>query len=149
MTFICNVKFITTLMTQPYSTPINSLRGNIILADRDVNLCNSLKRFLEREGYGVSICRSLSDFMTIEHDDVKCIVMDINLEGTSAVPTIEMIRQSTHEGDAPILLTCDVKSVDDVIKGLGAGADDYLMKPFSTNELIGRIRSIEKAFDHK
>lgn len=131
-------------MTQPYSTPTNSLRGNIIVADRDINLCNSIKRFLEKEGYGVSICRSLSDFMTIEHDDVKCIVMDINLEESSAVPTIEMIRQSPHEGDAPILLTCDVLSTDNVIKGLSAGADDYLMKPFSTHELLTRIKRIEK-----
>lgn len=128
-------------MNSLFTHPKPSEIGNIVIADDDNNVCLSLKKYLEDKGYGIYICQSLSDFMEMNHERVKCVVLDINLDNDQAFQVIEMIRQSPVEGDVPILLTSDVPSTSLVLRGLDAGADDYILKPFSAAELYSRMRS--------
>lgn len=130
-------------MTPLYSKPIDSPLGNILVADNDDKLCLSLKKFFEDSGYGVYVCQSLSDFMEVEHENTRCIILDIDLGG-EGLQIIDMVRQSTHEGDVPILLTSSTPSTEKVVKGLGVGADDYIFKPFSTRELMDRVTQLSR-----
>lgn len=132
-------------MTPLFSHPEYSSKGNILIADDDDDVCLSLKKFFEEAGYGVYICQSLSDFMELEHDNMRCVILDINLDNNQAFQTIDLIRQSDYEGDIPIILTSDVPSTDLVVRGLNAGADDYLLKPFSTRELMSRVSAIARS----
>lgn len=124
--------------------PFQHPNGNIVIADDDDKVCATLKKQFEGQGYGVYICQSLADLMTLNHHNVSCVIMDINLDDNEAFQAIEMIRQSPLEGDVPILITSDVPSTDLMIRGLDAGADDYILKPFTMRELNARVQSAMK-----
>lgn len=132
-------------MNAAYKNPLPSEIGNVIIADDDENVCIRLKEQFEGLGYGVYVCQTLSDFMEIEHDHLKCVILDINLDNNEAFQVIQMIRQSNHESNVPILLTSNVPSTTLVIKGLNAGADDYILKPFSHRELMARANAVMRS----
>lgn len=72
-------------------------------------------------------------------EDVDLIVLDINLPGLSGWRVLEDLRRGR---DVPVLVLTARGSIDERVKGLEAGADDYLTKPFSFAELLARIRAL-------
>lgn len=120
--------------------------GNIIITDDDPNVCAELSDFLKNEGFGVYVCRSVSELMTIEYDDLMAVLIDLNVEGGSGLQAVELIRQRPAGMNVPIIICSDIVSADDIIRGLNAGADDYMLKPYSTRELLGRIHALMRRF---
>lgn len=132
-------------MNAAFKTPKPSEIGNVIIADDDEKTCLKLKQQFEDLGYGVYICQTLADFMEVDHDFLKCVILDINLDNNEAFQVIQMIRQSNHESNVPVLLTSNIPSTSLVIKGLNAGADDYILKPFSQRELMARVNAVMRS----
>lgn len=75
-----------------------------------------------------------------EHFDV--ILLDLNLPGKSGLEILNSYRQSGH--DTPVIILTAKDAVQDRVKGLDTGADDYVVKPFDLNELLARIRALKR-----
>lgn len=98
---------------------------------------------LKKEGYSVDACATGADARhyldTVPYD---IVLLDIMLPG---VDGLTLLREARRKGlDMPILLLTARDSIEDRVKGLDAGADDYLTKPFSHDELMARIRVLTR-----
>ena len=98
---------------------------------------------LRHAGYDVTIA-SDSDQAQIEVDGVlpDLVVLDWMLPGQSGIVLAKRWRSQARTRDLPIIMLTARAEEGDMISGLDAGADDYLTKPFSTNELLARIRAV-------
>src|SRR5580704_7714822 len=112
----------------------------ILVVEDQRSLLRNLVRGLEEEGYEVLPTASVSEARAALSRLPDVLVVDVMLPDGSGV---EMLRQLRSEGfRQPILVLTARDSVDDRVAGLDAGADDYLVKPFSFNELLARLRAI-------
>lgn len=118
------------------------VKGNIIISFRNDEVCDTLRQYLHAEGYGVYICKSLEEFMELEHVNVMCIVIDVTPGYASTFHAIEIIKQTPVGASIPILVVADVNSTQNVVRALNAGASDYLLQPYSQKEFLHRVLSL-------
>lgn len=119
-----------------------AVKGNIIISFRDDEVCDTLRRYLHAEGYGVYICKSFEEFMELEHVDLMCVVIDVTPGYASTFHSIEIIKQTEVGSRIPILVVADVNSTQNVVRALNAGASDYILQPYSQKEFLHRIISL-------
>jgi len=102
-----------------------------------------LARGLHAEGYEVDVADNGIDAITLSKDTLYDLaILDVMLPGMSGFELCRRLREQTH-GVAILLLTAR-DAVDDRIRGLDAGADDYLTKPFMFAELAARLRALRR-----
>ncbi|MEO1090450.1 MAG: response regulator transcription factor [Pseudomonadota bacterium] len=115
-------------------------RPHLLVVDDDVRLCGLLQRFLQGEGYHVSTAEDAGAARSaLARFTFDLLILDVMLPDVSGFELTEAVRE---ERDVPILLLTARKEVDDRIRGLEAGADDYLVKPFEPRELALRVQRI-------
>ena len=113
----------------------------ILIIEDEKALRETLRDFLIRENYIVEDAADYHSALSkIGVYDYDCILLDIMLPGGSGLAILEKIRK-LHKKD-PVLVISAKDSIDDKVKGLDLGADDYLAKPFHLAELNARIKSI-------
>lgn len=113
----------------------------LLIVEDDQELLLSLKDFASKEGFIFDAVADLQDAMVrIALYDYDCIILDINLPDGSGFNLLETLYQKGKTDGVIILSARD--SLDDKLKGLGLGADDYLTKPFYFSELNARIKAI-------
>ncbi len=112
----------------------------LIIEDEPI-LLKDLGEFAAREGFLYELaqdyCTAVEKIMLYDYD---CVILDINLPDGSGFDILQKLRQ--HQKSDGILILSARDSLDDKIKGLGLGADDYLTKPFYFSELNARIKAI-------
>jgi two-component system, OmpR family, response regulator MprA len=115
--------------------------ASILVVDDDGPIRRMLERTLAAEGYGVSGADDGgSALAAVERSVPDVLVLDIGLPGVDGVAVCRRLR---GKGLAlPILLLTARDAVADRVAGLDAGADDYLVKPFATEELVARVRAL-------
>lgn len=112
---------------------------NILIVEDDSLIAELERDFLEPNGYEVSIAENGQEALRImEETKVDGILLDVMLPGEDGFSLCRKIREKTH---APILFVTAKKEELDKIRGLGLGADDYIVKPFSPTELVARLRA--------
>src|SRR5688500_19800454 len=114
--------------------------GRILVADDEVSVRESVGYALEQEGFAVTIATDGDDADSKlgEVIDYDLLVLDIMMPGKSG---LDLCRDVRGRSPVPIiLLTAKDAEVDKVV-GLEVGADDYVTKPFSVRELLGRVRA--------
>ncbi|HUE12784.1 MAG TPA: response regulator transcription factor [Planctomycetaceae bacterium] len=112
----------------------------ILVVEDQRSLLRNLVRGLGEEGYEVIPAASVSEARAAIGRQPDVLVLDLMLPDGSGV---ELLRKLRGEGfRQPILILTARDSVDDRVEGLDAGADDYLVKPFSFNELLARLRAL-------
>lgn len=113
----------------------------ILVVEDEEKLANILKRGLEEEGYLVDVAydgEEGEDYAKYVSYDL--IILDIMLPKKDGILVCKSLRD---EGiNVPILMLTAKDSIEDRVKGLDSGADDYLVKPFDFNELFARVRSL-------
>ena len=115
----------------------------VLLAEDDVKLTNALRRGLQREGYAVDVAASGDEALVRTEDrDYDAIVLDVMLPGVDGFAVCDAIRR--REQRMPVMMLTARDGVRDRIKGLDAGADDYLVKPFYFGELLARLRALTR-----
>jgi DNA-binding response OmpR family regulator len=116
-------------------------RVYILVVEDERRLAQVVRRVLEEEGHTVDVAydgeEGLAMAMEGSHD---VVVLDILLPGIDGIEVCRRLR--ANHVDAPVLLLTALDAVDDRVKGLDAGADDYLPKPFAFQELLARLRAL-------
>lgn len=114
---------------------------NILIIDDEIPLLQKLASILTKELYTVETAVNGRDGLDkIWNDHYDLIILDIMLPHVSGLEIIKEIRQEGIE--TPVLMLTAKGDIEDKVKGLDLGADDYLPKPFSIAELLARIRAL-------
>lgn len=115
------------------------MTGKLLVVDDEPQIRRVLKTALVAEGYQVEAARSADEcFLKLRADRFDLVLLDVNMPGTSGLEACREVRR--HSDIAIVMLT--VRSGEaDKVAALDAGADDYVTKPFSTPELLARIRA--------
>ena len=115
-------------------------QAHILVVDDDARIRGLLQKFLARNGFWVSAARDAAHARNLlEGLDFDLIVLDVMMPGETGVELTASLREHLN---TPILLLTARGDPEDRIKGLEAGADDYLPKPFEPRELLLRINAI-------
>lgn len=113
----------------------------ILVVEDERRLCNIVKRGLLEEGYVVDTAYDGEDGEYLaETTPYDLVILDIMLPKKDGIEVCRELR--LKKVNTPILMLTAKDTVDDRVKGLDAGADDYLVKPFAFNELLARIRAL-------
>ena len=116
---------------------------NLLLVEDDLKLMRALRRGLEREGYAVDVADTGDAALAqARAGDYDAVVLDVMLPGRDGFAVCEELRR--HENRVPVLMLTARDHVKDRIRGLDAGADDYLVKPFDFGELLARLRALTR-----
>jgi two-component system OmpR family response regulator len=112
-----------------------------LVAEDETRMASLLKRGLEEEGYAVDVSGDgLEAVWMATENEYDVVVLDVMLPG---IDGFEVCRRLRAEGRwAPVLMLTARDAVEDRIRGLDAGSDDYLTKPFSFAELVARLRAL-------
>lgn len=114
--------------------------GKILVVDDDINICELLRLYIEKEGYDVVIAndggQAITKFKT-EHPNL--VMLDIMLPVLDGWQVCREIRKTSQ---CPIIMLTAKGEVFDKVLGLELGADDYVVKPFETKEIVARIKAV-------
>jgi two-component system response regulator MprA len=112
----------------------------ILVVDDDPQIVSVLRRGLSFEGYTVDTAENGEQALGIAlQTPPDLVVLDVMMPGLDGIEVTKRLRQGT---DVPVLLLTAKATVPDRVTGLDAGADDYLVKPFSLDELLARVRAL-------
>jgi len=114
--------------------------GKILVADDDKNICELLRLYLEKEGYSVTIANdgeeALAKFGADTPDITLLDIMMPKLDGW------QVCREIRKKSNSPIIMLTAKGETFDKVLGLELGADDYVVKPFDTKEIVARIKAV-------
>jgi diguanylate cyclase (GGDEF)-like protein len=123
-------------------TALNESRPRILVVDDDVDIARFVEMNLVMDGFDVVVARDgESALEMIAHNSPDLVILDLMMPGMDGVEVARRLRADAITSALPIImLTAKGQTVDKVL-GLTAGADDYIVKPFDTLELVARVRS--------
>lgn len=122
----------------------------VLIVEDEKELSSSIAQYLRQESYVCELAYNVRDALEkVQLFDYDCILLDITLPDGNGLKILESLKQ--HNKLDGVIIISAKNSVDDRIKGLNLGADDYLPKPFHLSELGARISAIirRKHFDGK
>jgi two-component system OmpR family response regulator len=115
----------------------------ILVVEDDRKTARFLKQGLEEEGHAVDVAADGSEGSHLGHvQPYDLIILDVMLPGKNGLQLATGFRREGVQ--TPILMLTGRDSTEDVVRGLDAGADDYLTKPFAFDELIARVRALTR-----
>ena len=114
--------------------------GKILVVDDDKNICELLRLYLEKEGYGVILSHD-GEEAVVKFNALKpdLILLDVMLPGLDGWQVCREIRKKSN---VPIIMLTAKGETFDKVLGLELGADDYVVKPFDTKEIVARIKAV-------
>ena len=117
------------------------MTSSVLIADDDVAICEALERSLRFEGFKVrSALNGEIAIEEIEKNLPDILILDINMPEVDGIQVTKYLR--SLDIDIPICILSARDEVSDRVSGLEAGADDYVVKPFSFDELLARIHAL-------
>lgn len=118
------------------------MSAHILIVDDEAAIRDMVRMALEIEGFEVSDASNAHQAARLlEQQEIDLILLDWMMPGVSGIDFASRIRREGNHHVGIIMVTAK-NDEDDLIKGLDVGADDYLKKPFSTKELISRMKSV-------
>ena len=118
--------------------------NKILIIDDDRELCALIKRSVQAENIEADFCNTGKEgLQKLREQEYQLVVLDVMMPGMDGFETLEEIRK---ENSLPILMFTSKNDSASKVRGLRAGADDYLTKPFDMDELIARIASLIRRY---
>lgn len=111
---------------------------NILIVEDEKKIADIVKSYLEREGFRVSIALTGESALSQIKEGFDLIILDLMLPDIDGEAICTSLREFS---DVPIIMLTAKSSEDERVKGLGIGADDYVVKPFSPKELVARVKA--------
>ncbi len=135
-------------MDQPEAEVQNFFSGGettlalrILIIEDDEKIGATLTDVLAREGYATTLSRTGEDgFFRWSTDSFDLVVLDLGLPGRGGLEILQARRKLGQ--DCLVLILSALDGIDDRVRGLGAGADDYLVKPFAIAEVVARVQAL-------
>jgi DNA-binding response OmpR family regulator len=113
---------------------------NILVVDDEDKIVRVVRSYLEKSGYSVSEANNGRDALAIfGTSNVSLVILDLMLPDMSGEDVCTAIRKQSR---APIIMLTAKVEEEDILQGLGIGADDYITKPFSPRELVARVAAL-------
>ena len=119
------------------------MSGRILIADDEPNILISLEYLLQREGFTVRVARDGQEALdAIRADPPDLVLLDVMMPRKTGLEVCQEVRAEARlQGVRILMLTAKGRDTD-VAKGLALGANAYVTKPFSTRDLVARVRSL-------
>jgi DNA-binding response OmpR family regulator len=115
----------------------------ILVIEDEQKLGKALHEGLEAEQYSVTSTHTGEEgFYLVQTESFDLIILDVMLPGRSGLEILKTMRQ--HGLKTPVLMLTARDSIEDRVRGLDTGADDYLVKPFAFPELLARVRALSR-----
>ena len=115
----------------------------ILVAEDDAILADGVTRTLRQSGYAVDWVKNGAEAdSALDTDDFDLLILDIGLPKVSGLDVLKRLR--ARDSRLPVLILTALDGVNDRVRGLDAGADDYLAKPFELAELEARVRALTR-----
>ena len=112
----------------------------ILVVDDDLNICELLRLYLEKEGFEVAIANDGASAVSVfREENPSLVLLDIMLPKMDGWQVCREIRKFS---ETPIIMITAKGEVFDRVLGLELGADDYVVKPFDTKEIVARIKAV-------
>lgn len=118
-------------------------RGKVLLVDDDITILKLLENAFTLEGYKVYICEDsfgAMDAVAVTRPDI--VILDIMMSGLSGYEIVEKIKSNPEYSEMHLIFLSAKGDIDDKIKGIKSGVDDYITKPFVIGEVITRVEMI-------
>lgn len=118
---------------------------HIVLVSTDRQDIRQLGSYFEHSGSTVEVCATASEVIGKDFSGINLVLIEMSDDVDGCMRHIEAIRQSAIWSQTAILVFSSITRSDVLVKALNAGADDYLIKPFSMRELTARINAVLRA----
>jgi two-component system copper resistance phosphate regulon response regulator CusR len=113
----------------------------VLVVEDEQKVAKALREGLTAEHYDVRVTSSGEEgFFLVNHETFDCVVLDLMLPQRGGLEVLTTLRKRGLQ--TPVLILTAKDTVDDRVRGLDSGADDYLVKPFAISELLARIRAL-------
>ena len=118
--------------------------NKVLIIDDDKELCALIKRSVLSEDIEADFCNTGKEgLQKLKEREYQLVILDVMMPGMDGFETLEEIRK---ESSLPILMFTSKNDSASKVRGLRAGADDYLTKPFGINELMARVNSLIRRY---
>lgn len=114
----------------------------ILVVDDEHDLCEIVRVNLETAGYEVTTAHSAQEALATDITGHDLLLLDVMMDGMSGFELARQLKQDSTMSHVPIIFLTAKDTEDDVLKGFGLGADDYIAKPFSVRELVARVKAV-------
>jgi two-component system, OmpR family, phosphate regulon response regulator PhoB len=125
------------------TTPPVGAGERVLVVDDEPDICALVAYHLAKAGFRVSTAANGGDALaSVRDEEPALVVLDLMLPGVSGYDVLERIRAEPNTRDVPVIMLTARREEEDRIRGLSLGADDYVTKPFSPQELVLRVAAI-------
>ena len=132
-------------MSRKPAAPTTLAPRRVLLVEDESDLARVVKRHVESLGCQVQVATSGEDALVLAHEPFDLVLLDVMLPGIDGMEVCRRLRSINRY--MPVLMLTARSSEIDKVLGLETGADDYLTKPFSVQELLARIKAIFRRMD--
>ena len=120
------------------------MAGKILVVDDEKNICELLRLYLVKEGFEVLIAYNGKDAVDIANEqNPSLVLLDIMMPGMDGWEVCKRIREQSQ---VPVIMLTAKGETFDKVMGLELGADDYIVKPFDTKEVVARIKAVLRRY---
>jgi two-component system response regulator MprA len=118
----------------------------VLVVEDEKKVARALREGLEAEHYDVRVASAGEEgFFLVNHEAFDCVVLDLMLPQRDGLEVLTTLRKRGLQ--TPVLILTAKDTIDDRVRGLDSGADDYLVKPFALEELFARLRALLRRTD--
>ena len=117
------------------------MQKRILVVDDELDLREILQCNLEAAGYEVDTAASAEEALTLMNRNPDLLLLDVMMGGMSGFALAEKLR-GEHASAVPIIFLTAKDTEDDLLRGFSVGADDYISKPFSLQEVLARVKAV-------
>lgn len=113
-------------------------RESVLIVEDEKKISDIVRAYLEKENFRVKVAPTAAQALTLLKEQFDLIILDLMLPDMSGEELCSTIRESS---EVPVIMLTAKSSEEDRVTGLGLGADDYVVKPFSPRELVARVKA--------
>lgn len=119
------------------------MKKNVLVVDDEIGALTLIGIMLERGGFTVLKAKDADSALAVlDQNTPDLIILDVMMPGTNGIDLCKMIRQREDTGSTPVLILSARGDAESVMRGMEAGANDYLPKPILHHDLVSKVRTI-------